>query len=97
MNYIITPINHKVTLPKRGYFTLGDNSEDVGIIATFLATNFMGFEYKTGIKINNMLGSYFGLNLQGWIKEFQRICNIEIDGNIGKITLSKLRSYGLDC
>ena len=43
-----------------------------------------------------MLGDYFGENLLSWIKEFQRNNNLEVDGNIGPITLKKLREYGLE-
>lgn len=95
MEYIIYPVNTKVTLPKRGYFTFGDRGKDIAIISTFLATNFMGYEYKTKIKIEDMLGEVYGKNLIEWVKQFQRNNNLEIDGNIGQITLSKLREYGL--
>lgn len=96
MEYIIIPNNKKVSLPQRGYFKLGDQGEDIAIISSFLAFNFLGFEYKTNIKVDNVLGDYFGSNLYAWIKEFQRINNLEQDGNIGPKTLEKLRSYGLD-
>lgn len=95
MDYIIYPVYAKVTLPKRGYFTFGDTGKDIAIISTFLATNFMGYEYKTKIKIEDMLGEVYGKNLIEWVKQFQRNNNLEVDGNIGQITLSKLREYGL--
>lgn len=96
MEYIITPTNTKIVLPKRGYFTIGDTGPYIAIISSFLAVNFMGFEYKIKVKIDDMLGEIFGKNLQSWVKEFQRISNIEIDGNIGPITLNKMREFGLD-
>ena len=97
MNYIITPSTYKITLPKIGYFAKGDKSPAIAIISSFLAINFMGFEYKIKVKIDNMLGDYFGSNLESWVKEFQRINGLKTDGCIGSITLSKLRDYGLDC
>ena len=95
MNYIIYPTNEKIQFPKRGYFTKGDSGISIEIISSFLAANFMGYEFKTKVKIDDMLGSYFGNNLIAWVKEFQRNNNLEVDGNIGPITLNKLKEYGL--
>lgn len=95
MEYLIYITKNKIELPKRGYFTKGDESEYIGIIASFLALNFIGFEAKVGVKIEDMLGNIFGNNLIVWVKEFQRCNNLEVDGNIGPITLNKLREYGL--
>lgn len=95
MEYIIYPTNEKITLPSRGYFTYGDSGESIGVISSFLACNFMGYESKTGRKIQDMLGNYFGSNLLEWVKEFQRNNGLEDDGNIGPITLETMRQYGL--
>lgn len=95
MEYIIIPTSKKITLPKRGYFMKGDKGNEIGIISSFLAMNFIGFESKTNVKIEDMLGEIFGNNLESWIKEFQKINNLKQDGCIGSITLSKLREYGL--
>ena len=96
MEYIIYPTNVKISLPSRGYFKKGDKGTPIMIISSFLACNFMGYESKTGRKIQDMLGDYFGNNLCEWIKEFQRNNSLEPDGNIGPITLNKLREYGLN-
>ena len=96
MNYIIYPNKKKVTLPKRGYFKKGDKGEDIMIISSFLAVNFLAYEYKTKIKVDDMLGNIFEKNLEGWIRLFQKNNDLEVDGCIGKITLNKLREYGLD-
>lgn len=96
MEYRVIPTNKKIELPKRGYFTKGDTSEDVGIIASFLAYHFLGYEKKLNVKIDNMLGDYYGDNLIKWVKEFQKQNSLVADGNIGKITLNKLREYGLE-
>lgn len=95
MEYIIKPTDRRIVLPQRGYYKLGDHGEDIGIISSFLAFNFLGFESKTKVKVDDMLGDYFGNNLLVWIKEFQRVNNLVQDGNIGSITLNKLREYGL--
>lgn len=95
MEYVIYKTDKQITLPSRKYFTKGDNGEDIGIISTFLATNFMCFESKTNIKVDDVIGFYFGSNLVAWVKEFQKITGLEADGNIGAKTLSKLREYGL--
>ena len=96
MDYIIKPTTVKIVLPKRGYFSVGDTGAYIAIISSFLAMNFMGFEYKIKVSIDDMLGEVFGKNLEAWVKEFQRITKIEIDGKIGPITLNKLREYGLN-
>ena len=59
MEYIIIPTKDKIYLPQRGYFKKGDSGKEIEIISSFLAINFMGIEEKIGIKIENMLGSYF--------------------------------------
>lgn len=96
MEYIVYPTNEKITLPSRGYFTYGDSGESIGVISSFLACNFMGYEAKTGVKIQDMLGSYFGQNLRTWIVFFQKSNGLEADGNIGEPDIQKLREYGLN-
>lgn len=95
MNYIIYPTNEKIELPKRGYFTKGDKGNSIMIISSFLASNFMGYETKTNIKIESILGNYYGNNLITWVKLFQRNNKLVDDGNIGPITLNKMKEYGL--
>lgn len=95
MEYLITVETNKVELPQRGYFTKGDSGDNIAVIASFLALNFIGYESLTGVKIEDMLGYYFGNNLEAWIKEFQKQNNLESDGNIGPKTLAKLREAGL--
>ena len=96
MNYIIFPTNEKIKVPTRGYFTKGDKGTSIQIISSFLASNFMGYEAKTNVKIENMLGDYFGNNLLTWVKLFQKNNDLEQDGNIGSITLNKMKEYGLN-
>lgn len=95
MEYIVYPTNEKITLPKKGYFSKGDSGTSILIISSFLATNFMGYEAKTKVEIKDMLGEYFGKNFETWIRLFQENNKLEVDGCIGKITLGKLREYGL--
>ena len=96
MEYRIIPTKKTLTLPKKGYFSKGDEGKEIEIISSFLATNFIGYEYKTKVKIEDMLGQYFGKNLEAWVKEFQRNNNLQVDGCIGNITLNKLKEYGLN-
>ena len=96
MNFIITPSTMKITLPTKGYFSKGDEGTEIEIISSFLATNFIGYEYKTKVKIEDMLGRYYGKNLETWVKQFQANNKLETDGCIGKITLNKLKEYGLN-
>lgn len=95
MEYMIIPTSKKIALPKRGYFMKGDKGNDISVISSFLACNFIGFESKINVKIEDMLGETFGNNLELWVKEFQKINDLKQDGCIGNITLNKLREYGL--
>jgi murein L,D-transpeptidase YcbB/YkuD len=40
------------------------------------------------------LGPYFGKNLENAIKEFQKRTGLKADGNIGPLTLAKLKEFG---
>ena len=95
MEYIIKATDRRIVLPSRGYYKLGDHGEDISIISSFLAFNFLGFESKLNVKVDDMLGDYFGNNLLSWIKYFQVINDLVADGNIGPKTLEVLRKYGL--
>lgn len=95
MEYIINVTKEKINLPKKGYFSKGDSGLEISIISSFLATNFMGYQNKTKVEVNKMLGEYFGKYLESWVKLFQKNNDLEVDGCIGKITLAKLREYGL--
>ena len=94
MNFIIYPTNEKIVFPERGYFKKGDSGTSILLISSFLALNFLGYDIKTGAKVEDMLGDYFGNNLEKWIKEFQKENDLQIDGCIGKITYNKLKEYG---
>lgn len=94
MNYIMYPTNEKVIFPDRGYFKKGDKGISILLISSFLGLNFLGYDSKTGAKVENMLGEYFGDNLEKWIKEFQKENDLKVDGYIGKITYNKLKEYG---
>lgn len=96
MNYIMYETNEKITLPTRGYFCKGDSGNSILIISTFLALNFIGYEYKTKVKIDKMMGDYFGNNLETWVKLFQKNNELKVDGCIGKLTLNKMKEYGLN-
>lgn len=69
-------------LPARGYYTVGDNDTNVGKIDEFLA-------YKT-------TGNYFGTYTKFAVQAFQHEVGIEEDGNIGPITLGKMKDKGLN-
>lgn len=60
----------------------------VGKIASFLRKNYPSYTPAAA------LGNYFGPNLTKAVKEFQRRTGLEQDGNVGPITMAKLKSYG---
>lgn len=64
-----------------------NNSPVIGRIAAFMYENFKYTDKKA-------LGNYFGPKLTAAIKEFQRMTGLEADGNVGPITMAKLKSYG---
>ena len=64
------------------------NSPVIGRIAAFMYKTFPSYTKKAA------LGNYFGPNLTKAVKEFQRRTGLEADGNVGPITMAKLKSYG---
>ena len=75
-------------LPARGYIKLGDKSENISKLATFMRKTFPSYTPASA------LGPVYGKNLCNAIKEFQRRTNLTPDGCVGKLTLAKLVQYG---
>ena len=75
-------------LPARGYIKLGDKSENISKLATFMRKTFPSYTPASA------LGPVYGKNLCNAIKEFQRRTNLTPDGCVGKLTLAKLVKYG---
>ena len=69
-------------LPSRGYFTKGDTGTNVKKIDDWFAKKVQG----------DLYGDYTIAN----VKEFQRQNNLLQDGNIGKITLAKMKEQGFE-
>lgn len=65
-----------------------NNDPMVGKIAAFMYKTFSSYTKKAA------LGNYFGPNLTAAIKEFQKQTGLKNDGNVGPITMAKLKSYG---
>ena len=74
--------------PSKGYFSLGDTHKNIGKIAKFMYKNFSSYTKKAA------LGNYYGKYIKSSITEFQKRTNLEKDGKVGPITLSKLKEYG---
>ena len=72
----------------KGWFGLGDKHENIGKIATFMRKTFPAYTSEKA------LGNYYGENIKSAIKEFQKRTGLEADGNVGPITLKKLKEYG---
>lgn len=75
-------------LPARGYIKLGDKSENISKLATFMRKTFPSYTSSKA------LGNLYGPNLMASIKEFQRRVGLKPDGMIGSLTLAKLVQYG---
>lgn len=81
-------------LGNKGYFSLGDNHENIGKIAEFMRKVFPSYTSEKA------LGNYYGPYIKASIMEFQKRAkkegnyNAEIDGNCGPITLQALKKYG---
>ena len=72
--------NDNQFLPSRGYFKKGDSGVKIEKIDDFFA--------------NKVKGDYFGDYTIAIVKEFQRQNKLEQDGNIGPITLAKMKEQG---
>lgn len=83
-----TPTPTDPFLPARGYWTLGDRDSRISRLATFMRKTFKAYTPSSA------LGPILGPNLQKSIKQFQKRCGIEADGNVGPITLAMLKKYG---
>lgn len=68
-------------LPARGYYTIGDQDSHVELIDEFLASK--------------VEGNYFGTYTKYGVIAFQHQFGLEEDGNIGPITLRKMKEQGL--
>ena len=77
-------------LGSKGYLTLGDSGDNVSKIASFMRKTFPAY---TSTKA---LGSYYGKYIKASITEFQKRTGLLADGNVGPITLSKLKEYGFE-
>ena len=77
-------------LGSKGYLTLGDSGDNVSKITSFMRKTFPAY---TSTKA---LGSYYGKYIKASITEFQKRTGLLADGNVGPITLSKLKEYGFE-
>lgn len=75
-------------LPAKGYWTIGDNDQRVGELARFMRSVFPAYTPASA------LGNYYGKNISGAIREFQRRTGLAADGNTGPITYAMLKKYG---
>lgn len=75
-------------LGSKGYLTLGDSGDNVEKICNFMYHTFPAYTSKKA------LGSYYGKYIKASITEFQKRTGLLADGNIGPITLAKLKEYG---
>lgn len=75
-------------LPARGYFKKGDNSANVGKIASFMRKAFPAYTPAAA------LGNYYGDNLIKAVKEFQKRSGLKPDGYFGPLTLAELKKHG---
>lgn len=89
-------------LGTRGYLTYGDKGKNINKICRFFADNFYGYfgNTKESAKIKLVgkdgTGDLFGKYLKSWVTEFQRRTNLEQDGNIGPLTLAKMKKFGFE-
>lgn len=81
-------------LGNRGWLTFGDKGENVRKICDFMYNTFPAYDKVLNRDKNDLLGNCFGPNLRAWIIEFQKRTGLEADGNIGPLTLAKLKEYG---
>ena len=75
-------------LGSKGYLALGDSGDNVSKIASFMRKTFPAYTPSKA------LGNYYGKYIKASIMEFQKRTGLLADGNIGPITLAKLKEYG---
>ena len=73
-----------------GYWNIGDEDSHIGTLASWMRKKFPSYTSDLA------LGNYYGNNLSGSIKEFQKRTNLEQDGSTGPITYAKLKEYGFN-
>ena len=74
--------------PAKGYWTFGDADARIGRLAQFMFQNFPAYTGRAA------LGNYYGVNIKRSLAECQRRTGLGADGNVGPITLAKLKQYG---
>lgn len=80
--------------PPHGYFRKGDKGENVEKINEFYYNTFPAYAKTLNRVAKNVRGTLFGDNSVAWTKEFQKRTGLEQDGNVGPLTLAKLKEFG---
>lgn len=75
-------------LPPRGWWRRGDCDPRIGRMSAWMRATFPAYTPASA------LGNYFGPNLEGAVKEFQRRCQMVADGCVGPKTYAKMQAYG---
>lgn len=83
-----TPTPTDDFLPSKGWWGRYDKDQRVAALANFMLKVFPSYTPKAA------KGPIYGDNLAKAIREFQRRCNLQQDGNTGPITYNKLKSFG---
>jgi len=81
-------------LPERGYFRRGDNGPKIEKINLFWYEFFPAYANVLKRNAKDVRGPVFGENTEAWVKEFQRRTGLVPDGNIGPVTLAKMKEFG---
>lgn len=74
--------------PAKGYFKRGDTHKNIGKVADFMCRVFPSYTPEAA------KGNYFGPNLEGAVKEFQKRTGLKQNGQIDPPTLAELKGYG---
>lgn len=75
-------------LPPRGWWRRGDSDPRIGRMSAWMRATFPAYTPASA------LGNYFGPNLEGAVKEFQRRTGLVADGCVGPKTYAKMQAYG---
>lgn len=79
---------------ENGYFSKGDNHENIGRICQFMHDTFPKYGEWLGLDNEKILGNYYGNIIESYIREFQKRTGLEADGCVGVITLAELEKFG---
>lgn len=95
-SYQAPPVAAPAPKPVAPVLKLGSTGQHVLHLQDFFRRMFPSYRLSVSVKPGQVLSvdGEFGKQTEAWVKEFQRRINLKQDGQVGPLTLRKMRSYG---